>query len=298
MAEAKTQTDDDESETSNIPTAIAVIPPSEPATLAETPLRAALLQCYSAVRNYRDTTGRRICELFVQPPNRKEYPDYYQLIKNAMSLAQIKAKILNGRYLRLDDMARDFTLMVKNAQMYNVESSQVYEDANILAEIFEETLLEIICPPRPPVTEKNNQIVIENNDVKPLLDVPDSQLCGGSCKRKYPDTFPHTHHPKIDHVQSALTAQNDPMLIGLPLVLNQIPTVAKPNKDEDDEDDEDGEDEEEEDEDSKEKKLREERQAISLNSLHRTYNSFGFFWGRQESDFQSLKKILGCSGKE
>jgi len=62
---------------------------------------------------------------FLQLPARKELPDYYEMIKRPVDIKKIRDRIKQHKYRSLDDLERDFMLMCKNTQAYNVEGSLV-----------------------------------------------------------------------------------------------------------------------------------------------------------------------------
>lgn len=49
-----------------------------------------ILLLYQTVRGARSVSGQLLAEPFLQLPSRREYPDYYQQIKNPVSLQQIR----------------------------------------------------------------------------------------------------------------------------------------------------------------------------------------------------------------
>ncbi|CAB5112674.1 unnamed protein product [Rhizophagus irregularis] len=63
------------------------------------------------------------------------YPDYYEEIKNPISLDVIKQKIDDGEYLNEEAFEADLELMCENAKKYNVEGSQIHNDAIILQKL-------------------------------------------------------------------------------------------------------------------------------------------------------------------
>jgi len=90
------------------------------------------------VCKYSDSENRVLAEPFVTLPTRKELPDYYQLIKTPIDIRKIKERIRNHKYRSINDMEEDFLQMCRNAQMYNVEGSLIYEDSITLQSIFTE----------------------------------------------------------------------------------------------------------------------------------------------------------------
>lgn len=72
------------------------------------------------------------CELFMDLVSRKEYPSYYELIKNPMSINMIKTRVNSPYYKTIEQFRDDFILMFDNARTFNEEGSFVYEDADIM----------------------------------------------------------------------------------------------------------------------------------------------------------------------
>nr|XP_027207954.1 protein polybromo-1-like [Penaeus vannamei] len=84
---------------------------------------------YNSVRDFRDSEGRQLSEVFLKLPSKSLYPDYYEVIKQPIDLEKILHKWKNGAYMTFDDMMGDFTLMFQNACRYNEPDSQIYRDA-------------------------------------------------------------------------------------------------------------------------------------------------------------------------
>jgi ATP-dependent helicase STH1/SNF2 len=97
----------------------------------------ALRQSYTTEA---DGTRRPRCDLFLSLPDRQLYADYYKLIKNPISLNMIAERVNTNYYAAVEDFRRDVLLMVNNAKKYNVEGSDVYQDAVELQRVFEQAL--------------------------------------------------------------------------------------------------------------------------------------------------------------
>lgn len=81
---------------------------------------------YNAVLEARESgTGRRLCDLFMVKPSKKDYPDYYKIILEPMDLKMIEHNIRNDKYVGEEAMIEDMKLMFRNARHYNEEGSQV-----------------------------------------------------------------------------------------------------------------------------------------------------------------------------
>uniref|UniRef100_A0A8C1X8C5 Protein polybromo-1 n=1 Tax=Cyprinus carpio TaxID=7962 RepID=A0A8C1X8C5_CYPCA len=103
---------------------------------------------YAAVAEAREMgTGRRLCDLFMVKPSKKDYPDYYKIILEPVDLRTIDHNIRADRYTSEDAMMEDMRLMFRNARHYNEEGSQVYNDANILEKVLKEKRRELGPPP-------------------------------------------------------------------------------------------------------------------------------------------------------
>uniref|UniRef100_A0A8B9TK11 Protein polybromo-1 n=1 Tax=Anas platyrhynchos TaxID=8839 RepID=A0A8B9TK11_ANAPL len=80
---------------------------------------------YNAVLEARESgTGRRLCDLFMVKPSKKDYPDYYKIILEPMDLKMIEHNIRNDKYVGEEAMIEDMKLMFRNARHYNEEGSQ------------------------------------------------------------------------------------------------------------------------------------------------------------------------------
>ncbi|XP_054694358.1 protein polybromo-1 isoform X6 [Grus americana] len=99
---------------------------------------------YNAVLEAREPgTGRRLCDLFMVKPSKKDYPDYYKIILEPMDLKMIEHNIRNDKYAGEEAMIEDMKLMFRNARHYNEEGSQVYNDAHMLEKILKEKRKEL-----------------------------------------------------------------------------------------------------------------------------------------------------------
>jgi hypothetical protein len=93
---------------------------------------------------------RPAAEFFHELPDRVQYADYYQLIQQPISLAEInvsarteegvqpslpvfaQTKMQQRAYADIEQWIRDVTLMCDNAMQYNIEESLVYRDAQAI----------------------------------------------------------------------------------------------------------------------------------------------------------------------
>lgn len=83
---------------------------------------------------------RPLITAFVVLPAKKEYPDYYEMIQEPISLKDINKKISKGQYVDTDLFIADFQLMLDNAVTYNTTDSWIVEDARRILTIVEQKI--------------------------------------------------------------------------------------------------------------------------------------------------------------
>lgn len=64
--------------------------------------------------------------------SRKEYPEYYKVIKEPMSLNTIRKRLLAHKYPSWLEFERDLGLIVTNAETFNEEDSIIVQLARVL----------------------------------------------------------------------------------------------------------------------------------------------------------------------
>ena len=79
-----------------------------------------------------EVPNRGIIDLFVELPDRTDYPDYYMIIKNPICMNQIKKKINRKEYTTLKQFRQDIGLMTQNCRVYNEDGSLLEKDANLI----------------------------------------------------------------------------------------------------------------------------------------------------------------------
>lgn len=99
-------------------------------------LLAQMKKILNIVVEYKDADGRVLSEPFMKLPSRRELPDYYDVIKKPVDIYKLKNRYKDGKYRTLDEFESEFMLLCKNAQLYNVEGSTIYEDSIVLQSVF------------------------------------------------------------------------------------------------------------------------------------------------------------------
>jgi len=100
-------------------------------------MKKAFNECYKAIMNCTDENGRKRCDLFREPPDKREYPDYYRIIASPIALSQIRKRINSHQYKTVPAFRDDVRLMFTNARTYNQEGSWVYVDAIEMEKVFD-----------------------------------------------------------------------------------------------------------------------------------------------------------------
>lgn len=111
-------------------------PPAEKLSPNPSKLTKQMNAIVDTVINYKDSSGRQLSEVFIQLPSRKELPEYYELIRKPVDFKKIKERIRNHKYRSIGDLEKDIMLLCHNAQTFNLEGSQIYEDSIVLQSVF------------------------------------------------------------------------------------------------------------------------------------------------------------------
>lgn len=169
-----------------------------------------IFQLYEAVRGARNNQGQMFSEPFQQLPSRREYPDYYQQIKQPTSLQQIRqepdihtiwylkmnpfptklhsweefkksffflllrAKMKNGEYESVEQIEADLNLMFENAKRYNMPNSSIYKRAFRLQQIMQvapcQSFCQVVLKTVLPVHLKVKEHIIKAQYLKQTVD--------------------------------------------------------------------------------------------------------------------------------
>lgn len=90
------------------------------------PSHALLMHLLSSLQNSTNAWP------FLQPVNKDEVMDYYDVIKQPMDLSTMETKLENDSYETPEDFIRDATLIYNNCRQYNGETTPYHKAANKL----------------------------------------------------------------------------------------------------------------------------------------------------------------------
>ncbi|TQS39378.1 hypothetical protein Golomagni_00095 [Golovinomyces magnicellulatus] len=77
-------------------------------------------------------SGRLVATNFLQLPNKRLLPEYYQIIKMPIALDTIEAKLRRREFPNLTSLEGYFKIMVSNAKDFNEKESTIHEDSERL----------------------------------------------------------------------------------------------------------------------------------------------------------------------
>ncbi|KAF8585120.1 Bromodomain-containing protein [Ramaria rubella] len=93
------------------------------------------LKIFQAVKTAKGKDDRILSHDFMRLPSKRQYADYYNLIKRPIALDEIKAQLDSNAYPSIDGVKRDFDTCFRNAKKYNIRDSQIWRDAKALHKI-------------------------------------------------------------------------------------------------------------------------------------------------------------------
>ncbi|KAF8527560.1 Bromodomain-containing protein [Hysterangium stoloniferum] len=90
------------------------------------------MKIWNILKNAKGKDGRILSHDFMRLPSKRQYADYYDLIKRPVALEDIKQRFDTNSYSTLEAAKQDFDTCFKNAKKYNMKDSQIWRDARTL----------------------------------------------------------------------------------------------------------------------------------------------------------------------
>lgn len=98
-----------------------------------TPLEARISNMLKGLRKFKNSENHSLKIVnFEKLPDKAQMPEYYREIARPMAMDLIKRKAKRKNYSSVDEAMKDVDLMFENAKLYNLEGSQIYQDAEDL----------------------------------------------------------------------------------------------------------------------------------------------------------------------
>lgn len=120
-----------------------VNPISEGEVVSEDEVREQGMKIWQTVKDAVNKDGRPLSALFLTKPLKRQYPDYFELIKQPIALDDIKKKLNSHAYPNLEAVKLDFDLCFTNAKNYNHPESVIWQDAKDLQKLASKTYKEL-----------------------------------------------------------------------------------------------------------------------------------------------------------
>ncbi|THH06677.1 hypothetical protein EW145_g3923 [Phellinidium pouzarii] len=93
------------------------------------------LKVWQLLKDAVDKEGRSLSYDFLRLPSKRQFPDYYMIIKRPIALDDIKTQLDNYVYVSLEALQQDFEQCFKNAKKYNMRESIIWKDAKTLQKL-------------------------------------------------------------------------------------------------------------------------------------------------------------------
>ncbi|KAF9007885.1 hypothetical protein BDQ17DRAFT_1455107 [Cyathus striatus] len=131
--------------------------------------KSAVEEVISALLAAHAPRGKRLlCSMFMDLVDRKEWPEYYEIIPEPRCLNNIRDGVEKGRYREASDVYTDLSLVFWNAIFYNETGSQIVNDAESLKKVLEAewkkraVLPTVRASPPPSSPQKVHVVLVEN----------------------------------------------------------------------------------------------------------------------------------------
>lgn len=89
-----------------------------------------------------NTTGVPLGQSLWKLPNRRFHPEYYELIKKPISMAQIRNKLKKGHYPNITEMTADLYQMIDNAKKAFASTHKIHKDATKMQKVLSQKLVD------------------------------------------------------------------------------------------------------------------------------------------------------------
>ncbi|KAE9398490.1 Bromodomain-containing protein [Gymnopus androsaceus JB14] len=93
-----------------------------------------------------DDYGRILSTEFMELPSKKLWPGYYQQIQQPRCIDAIQKQVKRKEYHSVSEFAADMELVFSNAMQFNVEHTQIWEDALALRDYFRQIMADLPPP--------------------------------------------------------------------------------------------------------------------------------------------------------
>ncbi|XP_063684741.1 uncharacterized protein LOC134818940 isoform X3 [Bolinopsis microptera] len=148
-------------------------------------------------------SGRPITSAFLRLIDEDVLPLYYEEIKNPVSLAGIRSKIIACKYENIMNLTEDITTMCDNAIHFNTKSSVISKDAVNLKD-FVNSLAQAYI-------KEESETIPENKPTTSTSKVGEKRKAGVISRKKVPSKDAETSSPAVKKEKSDKVVQKSPL---------------------------------------------------------------------------------------
>ncbi|KAL5535989.1 hypothetical protein ACEPAF_4083 [Sanghuangporus sanghuang] len=134
--EREESSDHEEGNSGNVAGAMTSMSPEE--------VREEGLKVLQVLKDAVNKEGRQISYDFLRLPSKRQFPDYYEIIKQPVALDDIKSQLENHAYASLEALREELDTCFRNAKRYNQRESVIWKDAKTLQKLANKELDKII----------------------------------------------------------------------------------------------------------------------------------------------------------
>ncbi|KAJ2249416.1 hypothetical protein GGI13_004293, partial [Coemansia sp. RSA 455] len=140
-------------------------------------MAAAMKEIVAQLLETKDEEGASLTEVFEDPPDRSEYPEYYEVIFHPMALNVVKSRIAG--YRSFDAFNYDMLWIFNNATYFNESDSQIYQDAVVLENAYKKICRQVIAKYQIPFDLSYNDAVPSEGRFVSRTSAGELDLCVG-----------------------------------------------------------------------------------------------------------------------
>uniref|UniRef100_A0A1I7UKI5 Bromo domain-containing protein n=1 Tax=Caenorhabditis tropicalis TaxID=1561998 RepID=A0A1I7UKI5_9PELO len=169
---------------------------------AFTKQKSMMQQLWNTIHQYRVAGNPSYwpAGAFIELPSAKQYPEYYQIIRNPIDMKTIRYRIDNHQYPHVDAMLADVRLMFANARDFNEPASSIHTDAiqleRAVLRTYESLRNQPGSMPTTPHSSSSNLRMMQQSAAVPFrMKTPKSESHRGRKKKHPDDVDEEDHHP-------------------------------------------------------------------------------------------------------
>ncbi|KAH3682558.1 hypothetical protein WICPIJ_006470 [Wickerhamomyces pijperi] len=111
------------------------------------PFEQRIKNSLKALKKERDRNNNLVTSFFEKLPDKRDFPEYFNVIASPISLDEIRKKIKQRKYKDVIGFIEDINLMLGNAKVFNEDTSPVYQQALDFERMFRSAIDEELARP-------------------------------------------------------------------------------------------------------------------------------------------------------